>query len=82
VWPVHAIGAVGLVLILGAYWLNSSGRTTAQSAAYQWLNLAGALTLVVYGILLDAWASVALNAIWGAIAIVSLRRRRSRPGPY
>jgi hypothetical protein len=73
-WLVHGIGTLGLVLILAAYWLNSSGRAASQSAAYQWLNLAGATALVVYGTLLAAWASVALNVIWAAIAVVSLRR--------
>ena len=34
-WHVQAIGTLGLVLILGAYWLNPSGRTAAQSAIYR-----------------------------------------------
>ena len=34
-WLVHTIGRLGLVPILSAYWLTSSGRTAAQSAIYR-----------------------------------------------
>jgi len=38
------------------------------------MNFVGAALLTVYGFLLFAWASVALNAIWGLIAVVALVR--------
>jgi hypothetical protein len=38
------------------------------------MNLIGAILLTIYGFLLFAWASVALNAIWGTIALVALVR--------
>ncbi|MBI3964918.1 MAG: hypothetical protein HY329_04700 [Chloroflexi bacterium] len=78
---LHGFGTIGLVLLLGAYYLVSVGRIGASSAAYQWLNLVGAIVLMLYGALLSAWASVALNAIWSLIAFRALvrflRHRRS-----
>lgn len=38
------------------------------------MNLLGALLLTVYGFLLFAWATVALNAVWGVIALLALLR--------
>jgi hypothetical protein len=73
---IHAVGVVGLVLLLGGYLLVSTGRLGGQSGAYQAMNLAGALVLVWYSWALAAWASVVLNVVWGAIAAVALVRAR------
>jgi hypothetical membrane protein len=75
----HAIGFLGTFLVLGAYFLLSTGRISAASRQYQGINLLGAALLTLYGFLLAAWASIALNAIWGAIALVALLRVL-RPG--
>lgn len=71
---VHVIGFVGTFLVLGAYFLLSAGRIKSASFAYQGFNLLGAALLTVYAVLLAAWASIALNAIWGLIALVALSR--------
>lgn len=78
-WTVHVFGNIGVVMILVAYFLVSTGRMKSMSPRYQVLNLVGAAVLVVYSIALAAWASVALNAIWAVIALVSLVRLRTRP---
>lgn len=82
---VHVIGFVGTFLVLGAYFLLSAGKIKAASLQYQGINLLGAVLLTVYGFLLAAWASIALNAIWGLIALVALLRvfrpqRAAAPG--
>ena len=38
------------------------------------MNLTGAILLTIYGFLLFAWATVALNAVWGFIALLALAR--------
>ena len=76
----HAIGFLGTFLVLGAYFLLSAGKIKSASLQYQGINLLGAALLTVYGVMLAAWASIALNAIWGAIALVALLRVL-RPGP-
>jgi len=73
---IHAVGAVGMVLLLGSYFLVSSGRLGGRSVGYQALNLAGALVLAGYSWALEAWASVALNLAWAAIGAVALARAR------
>ena len=77
----HIIGGIGTALVVGAYFLVSSGRLASTSIGYQGINLIGAVLLTIYGFLLFAWATVALNAIWGFIAIAALARimlKRSR----
>lgn len=79
----HVIGGIGTVLVLAAYFLVSTGRLQSYSIGFQGTNLLGAALLTVYGVLLVAWASVALNAIWALIAIAGLvrgRRERRRMG--
>jgi len=71
-WLLHVIGNIGVLMILGAYFLVSSGRIKAVSGWYQGLNLLGALIMTVYSVALLAWASVALNSIWAVIAVASL----------
>ena len=71
---VHVIGFVGTFLVLGAYFMVSLGRISSASFAYQGINLFGAALLTVYGVLLAAWASIALNAVWGLIAFIALTR--------
>ena len=41
------------------------------------LNLVGAGFLAVYSVVLGAWATVALNAVWALIALAALVRLRS-----
>jgi len=71
---VHIIGGIGTVLVLLAYFLVSTGRVKSASLSFQGTNLVGAALLTVYGFLLFAWASVALNAIWGLIALFAMVR--------
>ena len=71
-WVLHAIGNVGVLCVLGASFLLSIGKIKAISNWYQGLNLGGAIFLTGYSLVLAAWASVALNTVWAAIAVVSL----------
>ncbi|MFM8514985.1 MAG: hypothetical protein ACKOBJ_01815 [Actinomycetota bacterium] len=71
---VHVIGGIGTVLVLVAYFLVSNGHLKSASLGFQGMNLVGAALLTVYAFLLFAWASVALNAVWGLIAAFALFR--------
>lgn len=75
---IHAVGTLGLLMLLGAYFLISTGRLSAASPRYQGMNLVGAIALLVYSYVLGAWASVALNVIWGGIAVAALARLTRR----
>jgi len=73
---VDISGWVGALLILGAYSLLSNGKIQARSALYQWMNVVGALGLIVNSGWNTAWPSVALNVVWLGIAADALRRNR------
>ena len=73
---IHVVGAIGMLLILGAYGLVSSARIEGSGAAYQGMNLAGAGFLIIYSAALGAWVTVVLNVVWAAIAVVALVRHR------
>jgi hypothetical protein len=71
---VEAAGWAGAALILLAYLLLSLGRLTGRSAAYQLMNLAGAVGFVINGWWHRAIPNAAMNVVWAAIAIYSLIR--------
>jgi len=71
---IHVVGGIGTIMVLAAYFLVSAGRIASASTAFQGLNLVGAALLAYYAVVLAAWASVALNAIWALIALVAVLR--------
>lgn len=71
---IHVIGGIGTIMVLAAYFLVSAGRIASASTTFQGLNLVGAALLAYYAVVLAAWASVALNAIWALIALVAVLR--------
>ncbi|MDO8571144.1 MAG: hypothetical protein Q7R79_00505 [bacterium] len=64
------IGLVGAALILLAFVLGQLHVWKDTYLAYDLLNAAGSILLVVYGWMGSAWPFVILNSVW---AIVSLR---------
>lgn len=77
-WAIEAIGWAGAVTILAAYLLVSSGRLTGQSAAFQWMNVAGAAGFIVNSGWHGAVPSTALNAVWMLIGLATLGHRWTR----
>jgi hypothetical protein len=73
---VDISGWVGALLILGAFSLLSNGKLQARSALYQWMNVVGAMGLIVNSGWNTAWPSVALNVVWLGIAAYALRCNR------
>lgn len=81
---IEVAGWVGGVLILTGYALLTSGRLTATSPLYQWLNVVGAVGLIVNGLANRAYPSVGLNVVWVGIGLFALwqiaRNRGRKPG--
>jgi len=73
---VDVAGWTGAALILGAYALISSGKLKARSPLYQWINIVGAVGLIINGGWNTAWPSVGLNVVWLGIGLYALRRHR------
>ena len=77
---VEIIGWVAAVLILGAYGLLTAGKLEAQSRAYQWMNVVGALGILLNSGWNGAIPSAALNVIWMGIGVVALWRMAMKKG--
>lgn len=71
---INALGWIGSICILVAYWFNSQGRMAANSLAYQMLNLFGGLFLAFNCFYFQAYPSAALNVAWIFIALAALGR--------
>jgi hypothetical protein len=69
------------VLILLAYFLLTVGKVAPRSAAYQMMNLVGAIGFVINGWWHRAIPNAAMNVVWAGIAIyalIRLMRRQAR----
>jgi hypothetical protein len=71
-FAIEAAGWAGALLILGSYILVSTGRLTGQSAAFQWMNVAGSLGFVVNSGWHGAVPSTTLNVVWCAVGLLTL----------
>lgn len=78
---IEIIGWVGAALVLAAYGALSAHKLTSRSAAYQWMNIIGAIALVINTLWNRALPSAALNLVWMAIGIHALWRN-SRTLPH
>lgn len=76
---IHVLGILGTILVLGAYFLVSSGRMQSASIRYQGMNLVGAGLLAAYQVFLAAWPTVVLNIVWAGIAVAAIMRVRRAP---
>ena len=66
---INLLGYLGTLAVLLAYFLVSSKRRTAQTWAFQGLNIFGSITLGILSVTYHVWPSVALNAAWLVIAV-------------
>ncbi len=77
----HAMGGVGTLCVLLAYFLVSTGRVKSASYTFQGFNVLGAGLLLAYSVILGAWAALVLNIVWvgiGSIALIQIGWRRTR----
>ena len=73
---IECAGWLGALLILGAYGLVTTGKLTARSALYQWMNIVGAVGFIINSGWNGAWPSAWLNIVWLAIGIYGIARAR------
>lgn len=72
---VEVIGWIGAVLIVGAYFLNITGRLKSSSPVYIISNLAGGIFFTVNTLVHRAYPSMIVNIIWVMIAIGALLKK-------
>lgn len=77
---VDVLGWVGVVALLSAYWLVSTQKATGDSRTYQWMNLLGAMLVLVNSSYYGAYPSVGVNAAWIAIGAYALARHLPTSG--
>ncbi len=76
---IDALGWAGATALLLAYGLVSTKRVTGDAVSYQALNLVGSVFVLGNSFYYGAMPSAAVNAVWIAIAALTLGRRgRSR----
>lgn len=70
----EAIGWYGVIALLLAYGLVSFSMIISNSLSYHFLNLTGALGIIVVSMERKNYQPVALNAVWGLIALIAIFR--------
>lgn len=81
---INVIGWLGMMLLIGAYFLVTMSRIRPTGAVFQVMNLFGGGFLMINSAWYGAWPSAALNLVWVVIGTVGLTRafvRRSRIRP-
>lgn len=66
---VEIVGWLAAAMLLIAYLLLTSGRISAKSGLYQWMNVIGGAGLIVNSGWNGAYPSVFLNGVWVLIGI-------------
>ena len=76
-FAINVLGWIGAAVLLLAYWLVSTQRTTGNSGMYQGMNLLGAIFVLANSLYYGAYPSVGVNAAWIAIGAYALATRVS-----
>lgn len=69
---VEIVGWYGAGAILLAYALVSFGTIGPTSFPYQFLNLTGAIGIVILSVVKKVYQPAALNIVWAVIALIAI----------
>jgi paired small multidrug resistance pump len=76
-FTIQIIGWLGTIFVITAYFLVSYKKVDGGSKIYQLLNLFGAIGVGVSVFHQEVWSAVALQVIWGIIAIIALAKTKN-----
>ena len=65
-------GWLGTFLVVFAYFLVSTKKVDGANKYYEFMNLLGAIGVGVNVFYQQAWPALALQVVWGVIAIASI----------
>lgn len=68
----NILAVVGSVLLLFGFYRVNTGKWSNKSFWYEFDNFLGAVMIIIYQIYYHAFVSVAVNMIWGAVALTGL----------
>jgi hypothetical protein len=71
---IDILGWIGSIEVIIAYGLNSYQKLKSDSNVFQFLNLTGAIFLIVNTVYYGAYPSTFINIVWVLIAAVALIR--------
>ena len=70
------LGWAGTILIVSAFYANSTKRLESTSKVYLVMNLLGAIGVGTNVFVMEAWPAFTLQCVWGVIALVSLFKKQ------
>ena len=68
-------GAIGVTLLLVAFFLNLVGRIPKEGVAYLLLNVVGAGMACLASVMLRYWPFIVLEGCWTLVSVVGLAAR-------
>lgn len=74
---VECIGWIGAIVVLIAFFMISTHRTDATKPIFYWLNIVGAVGLIIHTIYNSAFPSAFVNIIWVGVAVFSLMKLKA-----
>ncbi|OYX53808.1 hypothetical protein B7Y92_01815 [Candidatus Saccharibacteria bacterium 32-50-13] len=69
---IESIGWGGVILILGAFMLNTFGLMDVKNIWYSIMNVFGAIGVVVSSIPKRNWQPVVINGVWFLVAVIGI----------
>ncbi len=73
---IEIIGWIGTLLLVGAYFLNITGKIKSNSALYIISNLGGGILFTIYTYVHQTWPNMVVNIVWVIIAIGVLLKKK------
>lgn len=71
---IDTVGWLGGLIVVVAYFMISSGKTSAKSPLFQTLNLVGSVFLIINTYAKGAYPSTVVNIVWVGIALYGFYR--------
>ena len=71
---IEVIGWIAAAMMLSAYLMLTSGRLSASSKLYQWLNVLSGAGFILNSGYNGAYPSASINVLWVAIGLYGLAR--------
>lgn len=73
---IEIIGWIGTLLLVGAYFLNITGKVKSSSALYIVSNVMGGILFTIYTYAHQTWPNMVVNIVWVIIAIGVLLKKK------
>ena len=77
---IDILGWIGALLVILAYFMVSTRRVAGDALAYQLLNIAGGILLIINTVFYGAYPSSGVNLVWVAIGTYSILSRKKFEG--